>query len=152
MTVFNKSSNYIFIQFNFIAISIFFLLFIKEKNYFAHIRKIFSKNKIAISLFFFFIIFLIFQTIPLPIEWIKSLSPGKYVFLNRLEFSGRFNSISLNPVNSYFSILNYLSLFLCLIIFKSLFYRKSDLFKFYFFFDFLRSICIKCCCLLLFNR
>ena len=54
MTVFNKSSNYIFIQFNFIAISIFFLLFIKEKNYFAHIRKIFSKNKIAISLFFFF--------------------------------------------------------------------------------------------------
>ena len=133
MTVFNKSSNYIFIQFNFIAISIFFLLFIKEKNYFAHIRKIFSKNKIAISLFFFFIIFLIFQTIPLPIEWIKSLSPGKYVFLNRLEFSGRFNSISLNPVNSYFSILNYLSLFLCLIIFKSLFYRKSDLFKFYFF-------------------
>ena len=133
MTIFNKSNNNIFIQFNFIIISIFFLIFLKEKNYFSHIKSIFSKNKIAISLFFFFIIFLIFQTIPIPIEWIKILSPGKYNFLNRLEFSGRFSSISLSPTNSYFSILNYLSLFLCLIIFKSLFYRKKDIFKFYFF-------------------
>ena len=133
MTIFNKSNNNIFIQFNFIIISIFFLLFIKEKNYFTHINRIFSKNKKAIILFFFFIIFLIFQTIPLPIEWIKILSPVKYNFLHRLEFSGNFNSISLSPTNSYFTILNYLSLFLCLLVFKSLFYKKKDIFKFYFF-------------------
>ena len=53
MTIFNKSNNNIFIQFNFIIISIFFLIFLKEKNYFSHIKSIFSKNKIAISLFFF---------------------------------------------------------------------------------------------------
>ena len=133
MVIFNGGNNNLYIQFNFIAISIFFLLFIREKNYLAHINEIFSNNKIAIILYILFIIFLIFQTIPLPIEWLSFLSPEKYAFLNKLEFNGNFNSISWSPVNSYFSLLNYLSLFLYLIIFKSLFYKKKDIFKFHFF-------------------
>tara|TARA_B110000208_G_scaffold103102_1_gene128286 strand:- start:220 stop:1350 length:1131 start_codon:yes stop_codon:yes gene_type:complete len=76
---------------------------------------------------------LIFQTIPLPIEWLSFLSPEKYNILNELEFNKNFSSISLNPSNSYFSLLNYLSIFLYLIIFKSLFYRNKDIFKFYYF-------------------
>ena len=43
----------------------------------------------------------------------------------------------LSPINSYFSLLNYLSIFLFLIIFKSLFYRNKDIFKFYYFLVFL---------------
>ena len=100
-------------------------------------RKIFSTNKLAIKLYVLFISFLIFQTIPLPIEWLSFLSPEKYNFLNKLEFNGNFNSISLSPINSYFSLLNYLSIFLYLIIFKSLFYRTKDIFKFYYFLVFL---------------
>ena len=133
MVIFNGGNNNLYIQFNFIIISIFFLLFIREKNYFAHVRKIFSTNKLAIKLYVLFISFLIFQTIPLPIEWLSFLSPEKNNFLNKLEFNGNFNSISLSPINSYFSLLNYLSIFLYLIIFKSLFHRTKDIFKFYYF-------------------
>ena len=133
MVIFNGGNNNLYIQFNFIIISIFFLLFIREKNYLAHVRKIFSTNKLAIKLYVLFISFLIFQTIPLPIEWLSFLSPEKYNFLNKLEFNGNFNSISLSPINSYFSLLNYLSIFLYLIIFKSLFHRTKDIFKFYYF-------------------
>jgi ABC-type multidrug transport system fused ATPase/permease subunit len=133
MVIFNGGNNNLYIQFNFIIISIFFLLFIREKNYSAHVREIFSKNKIAILLYSLFISFLIFQTIPLPIEWLNFLSPEKYNILNELEFKENFSSISLSPTNSYFSLLNYLSIFLYLIIFKSLFYRNKDIFKFYYF-------------------
>ena len=137
MVIFNGGNNNLYIQFNFIIISIFFLLFIREKNYSAHVREIFSKNKLAVLLYSLFISFLIFQTIPLPIEWLSFLSPEKYNILNKLEFNGNFNSISWSPVNSYFSLLNYLSLFLYLIIFKSLFYKKKDIFRFYYFLVFL---------------
>ena len=133
MVIFNGGNNNLYIQFNFIIISIFFLLFIREKNYLAHVREIFSKNKIAILLYSLFISFLIFQTIPLPIEWLNFLSPEKYNILNKLEFNENFSSISLSPSNSFFSLLNYLSIFLYLIIFKSLFYRNKDIFKFYYF-------------------
>ena len=137
MVIFNGGNNNLYIQFNFIIISIFFLLFIREKNYLAHMRKIFSTNKLAIKLYVLFISFLIFQTIPLPIEWLSFLSPEKYNFLNKLEFNGNFNSISLSPINSYFSLLNYLSIFLYLIIFKSLFYKKKYILEFYYFLVFL---------------
>ena len=137
MVIFNGGNNNLYIQFNFIIISIFFLLFIREKNYSAHVREIFSKNKIAILLYSLFISFLIFQTIPLPIEWLSFLSPEKYNILKKLDFNAGYTSISLNPSNSFFSLLNYLSIFLYLIIFKSLFYRNKDIFKFYYFLVFL---------------
>ena len=133
MVIFNGGNNNLYIQFNFIIISIFFLLFIREKNYSAHVREIFSKNKIAILLYSLFISFLIFQTIPLPIEWLSFLSPEKYNILKKLDFNAGYTSISLNPSNSFFSLLNYLSIFLYLIIFKSLFYKNKDIFKFYYF-------------------
>ena len=137
MVIFNGGNNNLYIQFNFIIISIFFLLLIREKNYLAHMRKIFSTNKLAIKLYVLFISFLIFQTIPLPIEWLSFLSPEKYNFLNKLEFNGNFHSISLSPINSYFSLLNYLSIFLYLIIFKSLFFKKKYILEFYYFLVFL---------------
>ena len=137
MVIFNGGNNNLYIQFNFIIISIFFLIFVREKNYLANIKEIFLKNKLAIKLYFLFIIFLIFQTIPVPFEWLSFLSPEKYNLLKKLEFNGSLNSISLSPINSYFTILNYLSIFLFLIIFKSLFYKKKNIIKFYFFLVFL---------------
>ena len=133
MTIFNGGNSNLFIQFNFIIVSILFLFFIKEKNYLIELKHIFYNNKISIYLFFLFISFLIFQSIPLPSEWIKVLSPQKYDLLNKLEFSGNSHSISLSPTNSFFGILNYVTLFLFLIIFKILFNKKKDIFIFYFF-------------------
>ena len=137
MVIFNGGNYNLYIQFNFIIISIFFLLFVKEKNYIAHTRELLLKNKVAFILFILFISFLIFQIIPLPMSWLSFLSPEKYRILNELEFKGSFNSISLSPVNSYFNLLNYLSIFLFLIIFKSLYYKKRNIFKFYFFLVFI---------------
>ena len=137
MVIFNGGNNNLYIQFNFVMISIFYLLLLRERNYLANIRGIFSKNKLAILLFSLFISFLIFQAIPLPIEWLSFLSPEKYNLLNKLEFNGNFNSISFSPLNSYFTLLNYLSIFLYLIIFKSLFYKKKDILGFYYFLVFL---------------
>ena len=152
MTIFNGGNSNLFIQFNFIIVSIYFLFFIKKKNYLAELKYIFYYNKISIYLFFLFIGFLIFQSIPLPSEWIKVLSPQKYDLLNKLEFSGNSHSISLSPTNSFFGILNYVTLFLFLIIFKILFNKKKDIFIFYFFFNFFRSVCSKCCYIFLSNR
>ncbi len=69
-------------------------------------------------------------------EWLNFFSPEKYQILNKLEFNGKFHSISLNPIGSYFSLLNYLTLFLYLIIFKTLYYKKKNILKFYYFLSF----------------
>ena len=137
MVIFNGGNNNLYIQFNFIIVSILFLLFVKEKNYLAHVRELFSKNKIAIFLFTLFISFLIFQIIPLPMNWLNFFSPEKYNILNKLEFNENFHSISLSTTNSYFNLLNYITLFLSLTIFKSLFYRKKHIFEFYYFLVFI---------------
>ena len=57
MTIFNGGLKNLFIQYNFIVISIFFLQFIKEKNYQKNIKKILLDNKIPIYLYFAFIFF-----------------------------------------------------------------------------------------------
>ena len=45
MVIFNGGNNNLYIQFNFIIVSIFFLLFIREKNYLAHVKEILTTNK-----------------------------------------------------------------------------------------------------------
>ena len=127
MMIFNGGNNNLYIQFNFVFSSIFFLVLIREKNYLTHIIKIINENKLQLFLFFFFLLFLFIQILPLPLEFLKILSPSKYNYLDNLEFEKNFASISLNPSNSFFGILNFLSLFLCLVIFKSLFYKVRDL-------------------------
>ena len=133
MMIFNGGNSNLYIQFNFIFSSIFFLALIREKNYLTHIIKILNDNKLQFFLFCSFLSFLLIQILPLPLEFLKILSPTKYNYLDNLEFEKNFASISLNPSNSFFGLLNFLSLFLCLLIFKSLFYRIRDLLNFYFF-------------------
>ncbi|MDC3163040.1 O-antigen ligase family protein [Candidatus Pelagibacter sp.] len=140
MVIFNGGNSNLYIQVNFILISILFLFIAKEKNYLAHIKKIFLANKLAIALYVLFIFFLIFQILPLPVEWISFFSPEKYNYLQNLEYDLNFTSISLSSFNSYFAILNYFSVFLFLIIFKSLFYKQRYIFHFYFFLAFLGAL------------
>ena len=86
MAIFNGGNSNLYIQVNFILISILFLLIIREKNYSAHIKKIISNNKLAVVLYFLFISFLIFQVLPLPLNWLSFFSPEKYLILKKLEF------------------------------------------------------------------
>ena len=133
MIIFNGGNNNLYIQINFILISFFFLLLINEKNYLAHTIFLFEKNKLVFYIFITFLFYLIFQIIPLPLELIKFLSPTKYLYLNNLDFNKSYSSISLNPSNSFFGFLNILSLFIYLIIFKSMFYKIKHILNFYYF-------------------
>ena len=49
MVIFNGGNNNLYIQFNFIIISFFFLFFIREKNYLAHVRQILTTNNYNLS-------------------------------------------------------------------------------------------------------
>jgi len=140
VVIFNGGYSDLSIQFNSIAISVLFIFLIKEKNYFAHMQKIFTKNKISIYLYLIFLIFLIFQILPLPIELIKFISPIKYNLLIDMEFENNFTSISLDPSNSFFNFLNYFSLFLYLIVFKSIFYKTSHIINFYYYLTLLGAV------------
>ena len=130
--IFNGGNTNLFIQLNFILISLFFLYCLKDKNYNLHLKKFYINNKNSIILYLFFLIFLNFQMIPLPINFLKILSPEKYNLISRIsEFS--YTSITLSPSNSYFQILNYVSLLLIILIFKMIFYNDRHKYRFYFF-------------------
>ena len=131
--VFNGGNYDLFTQFNFIFVSIFFLVCQRDINYKSHIRKFFLDNKKILIIYFVFLIYLIFQIIPMPIEVLKIFSPTKYKLLLNLDYKYNFSSISLDLNKSFFWILNYFSLFLYLIIFKSIFYKERYVLRFYFF-------------------
>jgi len=76
----------------------------------------------------------------LPIEVIKFISPIKYNLLIDMEFENNFTSISLDPSNSFFNFLNYFSLFLYLIVFKSIFYKTSHIINFYYYLTLLGAV------------
>ena len=122
MTIFNGGNSNLYSQFNFISSAIFFLFFIRDKNYQANIQLIFRKSIVEFYLFIGFLLFLLFQILPLPLEFIKILSPVKFQYLIDLEYDKNYSSISLNPSNTFFTFLNFFSILIYLLIFKSLFY------------------------------
>lgn len=130
--IFNGGNSNLFIQLNFILISLFFLYCLKDKNYNLHLKNFYFNNKKSIFLYVIFLTYLIFQILPLPINFLKILSPEKYNLISGIsEFS--YTSITLSPSNSYFQILNYVSLFLIILIFKMIFYNDRHKYRFYFF-------------------
>jgi hypothetical protein len=133
MLVFNGGNYDFYAQFNFIFASILFLVCQRDINYKSHIRKIFLDNKKIFIIYFIFLTYLTFQIIPLPTEFLKIFSPTKYKLLFDLDYKNYFSSISLDPNKSFFGILNYFSLLLYLIIFKSIFYNERHVLRFYFF-------------------
>jgi len=133
MLVFNGGNYDFYVQFNFIFIAIFFFICQRDVNYKSHIKKFFLDNKKILIIYFVFLIYLIFQIIQFPIEVLKFFSPTKYELLFVLEYKNNFSSISLDPNKSFFVILNYFSLLLYVIIFKSIFYKERHVLRFYFF-------------------
>jgi len=133
LVIFNGGNNVLIAQLNFILVSIFFLNCLKDLNYKANIKKIYFDNKQIIIFYLFFLFYLFFQIIPLPIDFLKFFSPTKYNLLIKLNFENNFSSISFDASKTFFDILNYCSLILYLILFKSIFYRDRDKKKFYFF-------------------
>ena len=76
--------------------------------------------------------YLFFQILPLPLNILKFFSPEKYIFLtsnNEIVYS----SISFSPSNSFFQILNFISLFLIVFILRMIFYTDRHKYRLYLF-------------------
>ena len=130
--IFNGGNSNLFIQLNFILISIFYLYCLRDKNYNIHLKNFYNTNKKSIFFYIIFIIYLIFQILPLPIIFLKFFSPEKLKLIYLID-NITFSSISLSPSNSYFQILNFISLLLIVFISRMVFYTEKHKYRFYFY-------------------
>ncbi len=132
-TIFNGGNSNILIQINFILIGLFFLYCFKDKNYYSHFKIFYLKNKFSIIFYLLFLLYLIFQILPLPIEYLKLFSSFKYDIITNSSNNISFSSISLSPSNSYFQILNFTSLLILVFILKMIFYTERHKKRLYLF-------------------
>ena len=132
-SIFNGGNSNLLIQINFLLISLFFIFCLKDKNYNLHFRYFFNQNKFSIYLYLLFLVYLLFQILPLPVNSLKFFSPEKFYFLNLLNNEISFSSISLAPSNTFFQFLNFCSLLIVVFILKMIFYRERHKKRFYLF-------------------
>ena len=130
---FNGGNSNLLIQINFILINLLFLYCIKDKNYFSHLKFFYNKNKKSILFYLLFLIYLSFQIIPFPIEYLKLLSIEKYNLISKLNNNILFIPISFSPPDTFFQILNYISLLILVFILKMIFYKNNHLNRMYLF-------------------
>ena len=129
----NAGNSNLYIQINFILLNVLLIYCLKNKNYFAHLKSFILKNKISIYFFLLFISYLIFQIIPIPIGLLKIFSSEKYFLLKTMGYDSGFFALNFSPSNAYFQILNYLSIFACVLLIKMIFYNERHIYRFYFF-------------------
>ena len=77
--------------------------------------------------------YLIFQIIPLPLNLIEIIAPNNYDLYTSIKIDKKLWSLSIDPSNSYFKILNCISFFIIFLVFPALFNRDKYLMKFLFF-------------------
>jgi len=136
-TIFNGGNSNILIQINFILVSFLFLFCLKDKNYKLHLLNFYKDNQKSILIYLLFVLYLLFQIIPLPIEILKIFSPEKFKIISKLNSDFLNSSISLAPSNSFFQILNYTTLLIVVFIIKMIFYTDRHKNRFNLFLSFL---------------
>lgn len=130
----NASNSNLLIQFSSINFIIFFFLCLKNKKILEAIKENYINNKSFFIIFFVYIGYLIFQIIPLPLHWFEVIAPANYALYSSIKIDQEFWSLSLDPSNSYFRILNCINFFIIFLIFPALFFRSKHLMKVLFFF------------------
>ena len=66
---------------------------LKDKNYNLHFEYFFKKNKNSIILYILFLLFLVLQIIPLPLNLLKIFAVEKFQYINLLRTDIKFSSI-----------------------------------------------------------
>ena len=130
---FNASINPILIQISSINFIILFFLCLKNKEIEKKIKENYLNNKIFFILLFIYLSYVIFQIIPLPLNLIEIIAHNNFNLYTSLKIDKQFWSISVDPSNSYFAILNLINLIIIFLIFPILFNRSKYLMKFLFF-------------------
>jgi O-antigen ligase len=136
-SIFNGGNSNFLIQVNFLLISFFFIFCLIDKNYNQHFKYFVKENKRSIFFYVLFLIYLLFQILPLPIDLLKFLSPEKYKYLINFSSKFKFSPISLAPSNSFFQSLNFCSLLILVFILKMIFYRERHKDRLYLFLSFI---------------
>jgi O-antigen ligase len=130
----NASNSNLLIQFSSINFIIFLLLCLKNKEVLEAIKKNYINNKNFFIIFTIYISYLIFQIIPLPLNWLEVIAPTNHALYSSIKIDKEFWSLSLDPSSSYFRILNCINFFIIFLIFPALFFRSKHLMKVLFFF------------------
>ena len=130
---FNASINPLLIQLSSINFIILFFLCLKNDEIRKRIKENYINNKVFFIFFFTYISFLLIQIIPLPLKLIEIIAPNNYNLYTSIKIDKELWSLSVDPSNSYFKILNCISFFIIFLVFPSLFNRDKYLMKFLFF-------------------
>ena len=130
---FNGSINPLLIQTSSVSFIFFFILCLKNNKVLERINENYRDNKIFFIFFFIYIGYLIFQIIPLPLNLIEIIAPNNYDLYTSIKIDKELWSLSIDPSNSYFKILNCISFFIIFLVFPALFNRDKYLMKFLFF-------------------
>ena len=130
---FNASINPLLIQISSINFIILFFLCLKNDEIEERIKKNYLDNKFFFIFFFIYITYLITQIIPLPLSLIEIIAPHNYDLYSSIKINKQLWSLSIDPSNSYFGILNCINFFIIFLIFPILFNRSKYLMKFLFF-------------------
>ena len=129
----NASNNHFILQLVSICFVIFFLLCLKNDQILEKIKKNYIDNKFFFLFLFVYISYLIIQIIPLPLTLIEIIAPNNYNLYTSIKIDKELWSLSIDPSNSYFGILNCINYFIIFLTFPVLFNRSKYLMKFMFF-------------------
>jgi len=129
----NASNSPLLIQLSSINFIILFLMCLKNNEVLEGIKENYINNKKFFIIFLLYVGYLIIQIIPLPLNWIEIIAPHNYTIYSSIKIDKEFWSLSLDPSNSYFCILNCINFLIIFLLFPSLFNRSKYLMKFLFF-------------------
>jgi O-antigen ligase len=130
---FNASINPLLIQTSSISFMIFFFLCLRNSRLLERIKKNYINNRIFFIFFLIYIGYLITQIIPLPLNLIEVIAPNNYNLYTSIKIDKQFWSLSIDPSNSYFRILNCINFFIIFLTFPVLFNKSKYLMNFLFF-------------------
>ena len=102
----NASNSALLIQLSSINFIILFLICLKNNEVLEEIKKNYINNKNFFLIFLLYLGYLIVQIIPLPLNWIEVIAPHNYSIYSSIKIDKEFWSLSLDPSNSYFCIIN----------------------------------------------
>ena len=130
---FNASINILLTQVSSIFFIFFILICLENIQILEKIKKNYTGNRFFFIFFFSYIGYLIVQIIPLPLSLIEIIAPNNYNLYNSIQIDKQLWSLSVDPSNSYFGILNCINALIIFLTFPVLFNRSKYLMKFLFF-------------------
>jgi len=131
-SIFNGSNSINLIFINFFTLFIFFFYLLKNKNNLAKVKFIIKNNKFSFNIFIVFIIYIFLQIIPLPLHWLSFFSETYYNFLSKIGLQ-KFHAISLNPQSTFFELLNYINIFIIILLTHLIFFKKNHINRYFFY-------------------